>query len=75
MNIPRRAASTALIVLALTAAHGAVVAAMPADGAQAPEIPVLQSVLGGAYGPFDLKAASTGTTIVLYFFPEAFTSG
>ena len=75
MNIFWRVAAAALLVLALTGAHGAAVSAMPADGTAVPEIPLLQSVLGGAYGPFDLKAASTGKTIVLYFFPKAFTSG
>lgn len=75
MNIFWRVAAAALLVLALAGTHGVAVAAMPADGAAAPEIPVLQSVLGGAYQPFDLKAASKGKTIILYFFPEAFTSG
>lgn len=50
-------------------------AAMPADGAPAPPIPVLQSVIGGEYQAFDLAAASSGKTLVLYFFPEAFTEG
>lgn len=48
---------------------------MPSDGAPAPAVPPLQSVLGGTYEPFDLKAASTGRTVVLYFFPKAFTEG
>jgi hypothetical protein len=48
---------------------------MPQDGAAAPSVPVLQSVFGGADEPFDLKTASTGKTIVLYFFPKAFTEG
>lgn len=50
-------------------------ASMPQAGSDAPTIPVLQSVIGGAYEPFDLKAASSGKAVVLYFFPEAFTSG
>jgi len=50
-------------------------AAMPGDGSPAPSVPPLQSVLGGTYEPFDLKAASTGKTVVLYFFPKAFTEG
>ncbi|HME82892.1 MAG TPA: hypothetical protein VKF82_12580 [Candidatus Eremiobacteraceae bacterium] len=48
---------------------------MPQDGAAAPSVPVLQSVIDGGFEPFDLKTASTGTTIVLYFFPQAFTEG
>ena len=59
-----------LVVLAALPAH----AAMPQPGSDAPSVPVLQSVIGGAYEPFDLKAASHGKAVVLYFFPEAFTS-
>lgn len=62
------------IVLGLVlAAASTARAAMPSDGSPAPAVPSLQSVIGGDYEPFDLKAASTGTTVVLYFFPKAFT--
>lgn len=64
----------AVLTLVL-AARTAASAAMPSDGAPAPAIPTLQSVAGGTYEPFDLKAASTGKTVVLYFFPKAFTEG
>jgi hypothetical protein len=64
----------AVLVLVLAAGSGAR-AAMPSDGSPAPTVPPLQSVLGGEYGSFDLKAASTGHTVVLYFFPKAFTEG
>ena len=49
-------------------------AAMPSDGSPAPSVPPLQSVIGGNYEQYDLKADSTGKTVVLYFFPQAFTS-
>jgi hypothetical protein len=62
------------LVLLLGAGTGAR-AAMPSDGSPAPAVPPLQSVLGGKYEPFDLKAASTGKMVVLYFFPKAFTEG
>jgi hypothetical protein len=64
-------AAPALLLGAGTGAR----AAMPSDGSPAPAVPPLQSVLGGSYEPFDLKAASTGHTVVLYFFPKAFTEG
>jgi hypothetical protein len=48
-------------------------APMLQDGATVPAVPVLQSIAGGNAEPFDLKAASTGKTLVLYFFPKAFT--
>ena len=48
-------------------------APMLQDGTTVPPVPVLQSVAGGEYEPFDLKAASSGKTLVLYFFPKAFT--
>jgi Flp pilus assembly protein TadD len=48
--------------------------AMLQDGATVPAVPTLQSVIGGTETPFDLKQASSGTTLVLYFFPKAFTS-
>jgi len=64
----------AILTLVLATASGAR-AAMPGDGAPAPAIPTLQSVVAGTYQPFDLKAASTGKTVVLYFFPKAFTEG
>ena len=60
-----------LVLIGATAARSA----MPADGSPAPAVPALQSVLAGKYEPFDLKAASTGKTVVLYFFPQAFTEG
>jgi len=63
--------ATGLIV----AGSFAVRAAMPADGSPTPSVPTLQSVLGGKYEPFNLKAASKGKTVVLYFFPQAFTEG
>jgi len=66
--------TTYMLVLG-AASSPARAADMPQDGAAAPSLPVLQSVIGGADEPFDLKAASTGTTIVLYFFPKAFTEG
>lgn len=50
-------------------------AAMPSDGSPAPAVPPLQSVLDGKYETFDLKMASTGHIVVLYFFPKAFTEG
>lgn len=64
----------AILGLVLAAGTGAR-AAMPSDGSPAPAVPPLQSVVGGTYEPFDLKAASTGKTVVLYFFPKAFTEG
>ena len=60
-----------LMLISAPAAH----AAMPADGSPAPAVPTLQSVIAGKYEPFDLKTASAGKTIVLYFFPQAFTEG
>jgi cytochrome oxidase Cu insertion factor (SCO1/SenC/PrrC family) len=72
---PRLLAATALAALFTVAGAAASRAAMPADGSPAPAVPTLQSVLAGNYEPFDLKAASTGKTIVLYFFPQAFTEG
>lgn len=65
----------ALVALAIVAvATLPVRAAMPQPGSAAPTVPVLASVVGGSYEPFDLGAASTGKAIVLYFFPEAFTA-
>jgi hypothetical protein len=68
------AAIPAVLVVLLGAGNGAR-AAMPSDGSPAPAVPPLQSVVGGKYESFDLKAASTGHTVVLYFFPKAFTEG
>lgn len=68
-------AGTLAALVVLLGAGMAAQAAMPADGAPAPAVPPLESVLGGKYETFDLKAASTGHTIVLYFFPKAFTEG
>jgi hypothetical protein len=68
------AAITAALVVPLGAVKDAR-AAMPSDGSPVPAVPPLQSVLGGKYETFDLKAASTGHTVVLYFFPKAFTEG
>jgi len=64
----------AFAVTLLAAASLPALASMPEAGADAPAIPVLQSVADGSYQAFDLKVASTGKAVVLYFFPQAFTS-
>ena len=64
-----------LVATLMIAGVAAARAAMPQDGTPAPAVPTLQSVIGGNYEPFDLKTASTGKTVVLYFFPKAFTEG
>ena len=58
----------------LAAASLPALASMPEAGSDSPAIPVLQSVDDGSYQPFDLKTASAGKAVVLYFFPQAFTS-
>ena len=73
---PALVAAAALVVAAALAAAAALPAraAMPKPGSLAPPVPVLQSVIGGSYEPFDLSAASSSKAVVLYFFPEAFTA-
>lgn len=75
----RRILVAGLLVTALlglgSLARAAQQAPMLQDGAAVPEVPVLQSVIGNNPEPFDLKTASTGKTLVLYFFPKAFTEG
>lgn len=68
-------AGTLAALVVLLGAGSAARAAMPSDGSPAPTVPPLESVVGGMYVTFDLKAASTGQTVVLYFFPKAFTEG
>jgi len=68
------AGSLAAAVLLLSAQAIRADEAMLQDGATVPSVPTLQSVVGGTETPFDLKQASSGTTLVLYFFPKAFTS-
>ncbi|MBV8171307.1 MAG: hypothetical protein JO219_05175 [Candidatus Eremiobacteraeota bacterium] len=64
----------ALVLIASAAARASAAQAMLEDGAAVPAVPALQSVFDGNDTPFDLKQASAGTTLVLYFFPQAFTS-
>jgi len=75
MRILTHAAVAAATVALVCALGSSALASMPADGARAPAIPVLQSVFDGGYEPFDLAKASAGRTVVLYFFPKAFTEG
>jgi hypothetical protein len=75
MRIVTHAAAAAMAIALVCALRSSALASMPADGARAPAIPVLQSVFDGTYGPFDLAKASAGRTVVLYFFPKAFTEG
>lgn len=74
-NLPRFLVGALLAPALAVELASAVSAAMPQDGAATPAVPVLQSVVDGGYQPFDLAVASRGTTVVLYFFPKAFTEG
>ena len=75
MKVLAHAASGATTLALMCALGSSALASMPADGARAPVIPVLQSVSDGTYESFDLAKASAGRTVVLYFFPKAFTEG
>ncbi|HZV80133.1 MAG TPA: hypothetical protein VFF60_11050 [Candidatus Binatus sp.] len=68
------AGSLAVLLLVVSAQAIRADEAMLQDGATVPSVPTLQSVIGGSEAPFDLKQASSGRTLVLYFFPKAFTS-
>jgi len=71
---------TAVAAVAVSAAlAGASVTTSQANdatgpGAVAPKV-VLQSVIGGKTEQYDLQAAVSKRPVVLYFFPQAFTSG
>jgi hypothetical protein len=72
MRITLAAMAGALLVTALSFVSMA--AGKPDVGATAPKT-VLQSVNAGKIEPYDLQSAAATRPVVLYFFPQAFSSG
>jgi hypothetical protein len=66
-------AAVALAGVALSP-HAAAAKGPAAAGAVAPKT-VLKSVIGGKVETYDLQAAASKRPVVLYFFPQAFSSG